>query len=68
MLKCVICSQKNTNSEVTVVLKLIKSLYVIVQSNFIWYQHLQKGLKILESEPSDLDKAIHYGQGIIVIT
>ena len=61
-------SDKNKSSEETVVLKLSNSIYGLVQAPSTWYQHLQKCLKSLEFEPSDLEKAIYYGQGMIIIT
>ena len=51
-----------------VVLNLRKSFYRLVQEPHTWYQHLQKGLKSLEIEPSDLEKSMYYGRGVIVIT
>ena len=54
-------SDNNANSEETVLLKLSKSIYVLVQAPRTWYQYLQKGLKSLELERSDLEKAIYYG-------
>ena len=51
-----------------VVLNLRKSFYRLVQAPHTWYQHLQKGLKSLEIEPSDLEKSMYYGRGVIVIT
>ena len=61
-------SDGNENSKETVVLKLIKSLYRIVQALHTGYQHLQKGLKSLEFDPSNLDREMYHRQGMIVIT
>ena len=61
-------SYKNANSEETVVLKLCKSLYRLVQAPRTWYQHLQKCLKSLELDPSELDKAMYFRLGMIVTT
>ena len=43
-----VLSDKNTNSEEIVVLKLSNSLYGLIQAPSTWYQHLQKCLKSLE--------------------
>ena len=51
-------SDKNTNSEETVVLKLSMSFYRLVYAPRTWYQHINKGLNSLKFEPSDLDKAV----------
>ena len=51
-------SDKNLNSEETVLLKLNKSLYRLVQDPCTWYQLFQKGLKSIEFDLSDLDKEI----------
>ena len=61
-------SDKNANNKETVFLKLIKSLYGLVQVPCTWYQHLQKGLKSIEFEPYNLDKEMYYRWGTIVIT
>ena len=61
-------SDKNENSEETVVLKLSKSLYGMFQAPRTWYQNLQNGLKSIKFDPSNLDKAIYYVQGMIIIT
>ena len=61
-------SNKNKNSEETVVIKLSKSLYRLVQATCTWYQHLQKGIKSLDFDPPNLEKEMYYGRGMIVIT
>ena len=39
-------SEKNENSEETVVLKLSKSIYIIVQTPRTWYKNIQKGFTV----------------------
>ena len=63
-----IFSDKNANSEETVVLKFSKSLYVIVQAHRTWYQHLHKVVKSLEFYPSGLENSMYYGPEMIIIT
>jgi hypothetical protein len=51
-----------------VVLKLNKLLYGLVQAPLSWYNHLQKGLNVLNLKVSTLDPGMHYGRGMIIIT
>ena len=61
-------ADENQNGKESVVLKLNKSLYGLVQAPRTWYQHLQKGLDKLEFKPSKCDQAMYYGRGMIIIT
>ena len=61
-------SEKKTNSEETVVIKLSKYIYILVQAPCTWYQHLQKGLKGLKFYPPNLENAMYYKLEMIVIT
>jgi hypothetical protein len=59
--------ENNHNNE-SVVLKLKRSLYGLVQAPRSWYHHLQKGLSDLDFKPSECDEAMYYGRGMILIT
>ena len=61
-------ADENHNDKESVVLKLNKSLYGLVQAPRSWYQHLQNGLEKLDFKPSACDSAMYYGRGMIIIT
>jgi hypothetical protein len=61
-------ADENNHDKESVVLKLHKSLYGLVQAPRSWYHHLQKGLDKLDFKPSERDSAMYYGRGMILIT
>jgi hypothetical protein len=62
-------ANEHSNGKDAVILKLNKRLYGLAQApHSSWHQHLQKYLEKLSFKPSDLDAAIYYGHGMIIIT